>query len=100
MASFRGEMMTAFGQGTRSAAARYKSRRVGPAHNAAGHPTTAYRVLEGLTCGRCGGEIVAGALFLRRALSLTSGHGRGLTQAPLCAHCGPLTTTEGGPQDG
>ncbi len=100
MAAFRDEMTTAFGTGTRSSGARHKSSRVGPARYADGQPTTAYRALEWLSCGRCGEEIAAGALFVRRAVSLIARHGRGLTQAPVCARCCPLTVTGGGQQDG
>jgi len=102
MAAFRGDMMTAFGPGTRSSGAHHhsKSSRVGPARDADGQPTIAYRALERLSCGRCGAETAVGALFLRRAVSLTSGHGPGLTQAPICARCCPLTITGGEQDDG
>ncbi len=100
MAAFRNAMTPAFGPGTRSSGPRRKSNRVGPARSANGQPTTAYRALERLSCGRCGGEIAVGALFLRRAVSLTLGHGQGLTQAPICARCCPLTVISGGQQDG
>ncbi len=102
MAACRGDMTTAFGPCTRSSGTRHhsKSSRVGPARDADGQSTTAYRALERLSCGRCGAEIVVGALFLRRAVSLTAGHGPGLTQAPICARCCPLTVTGGGQDDG
>jgi len=100
MAAFRGDMTPAFGPGTRSSGPRRKSNRVGPARYADGQPTTAYRALERLACGRCGEEIAVGALFLRRAVSLTLGHGQGLTQAPICARCCPLTVTGGEQEDG
>jgi len=100
MAVFRGDMMTAFGPGKRSPEARHKSSRVGPARSANGQPTTAYRALEPLSCGRCGAEIAVGALFIRRAVSLIARHGRGLTQAPVCAQCCPLVVTSGGQEDG
>jgi len=100
MAAFRGEMTTAFSPGRRSSGARPQSRRVGPAHDADGRPTMAYQALERLSCGRCGGGIAAGDLFLRRAISLTAGYGVGLTQAPVCARCCPLTVTDGGQEDG
>ncbi len=101
MAAFRGEMTTAFGPDIRSSGARHhsKSSRVGPARDADGQPTTAYRALERLACGRCGAEIAAGELFLRRAVSLTPSHGLGLTQAPVCACCSPLTVIGGGQED-
>ncbi len=60
----------------------------------------AYQALERLSCGRCGGGIAAGDRFLRRAISLTAGHGLGLTQAPVCTRCCPLTVTDGGQEDG
>ncbi len=102
MAAFRGDMTTAFGPGTRSSGVRHhsKSSRVGPARDADGQPTTAYRALERLACGRCGEEIAVGALFLRRAVSLTPSHGLGLTQAPVCARCSPLTVIGGEQEDG
>jgi hypothetical protein len=102
MAAFRGDMTPAFGPGTRSSGARHhsKSSRVGPARDADGQPTTAYRALERLACGPCGGEIAVGALFLRRTVAITRGHGLGSTQAPVCARCSPLTVIGGEQEDG
>ena len=101
MVAFRGELTTAFSPGTRPGGAHRhsKSSRVGLACTTDGQPTMAYRALERLSCGRCGGEIAVGDLFHRRAISLTARHGRGLTQAPVCARCSPLTVTSGGRQD-
>ncbi len=102
MAAFRGDMTTAFGPGTHARGAHYKSksRRVGPARDADGQPTMAYQALERLSCGRCGGEIAVGGLFLRRTVSFTTSRGLGSTQAPVCARCCPLTVTGGGQEDG
>jgi hypothetical protein len=100
MTAFRGEMTAAFSPAIRAGATRHKSRRVGPARDGDGQPTTAYRALEGLMCGRCGGDIAVGELVVRRAVSLMARHGRGLTQAPVCARCRPLTVIEGRQQDG
>ncbi len=99
MAAFRDEMTSVFGSGKRPSGARHKSSRVGPARDADGQPTMAYRALEGLTCGQCGKEILAGELFVRRAVSLIARHGRGLTQAPVCATCRPLTRMSDGGGD-
>ena len=102
MAAFRSDMITAFGPGTHARGTHHKSKstRVGPAHAADGQLTTAYRALERLSCGWCGGEIAVGELFLRRTVSFTTGHGLGSTQAPVCARCCPLTVTGGGQEDG
>ncbi len=102
MAAFRDKMTTTFGPGTHSPRERHnsKSRRVGPACTADGQPTTAYRALGQLPCGQCGGEIMAGEVFLRRTVSFTEGYGRGLTQIPVCARCHPFTVRDRGQRDG
>ncbi len=100
MTASKDEITGALSLATPAVTTRHKSRRVGPAHTADGQPSSADHALERLVCGRCGGEIAVGEIFLRRAVSLTAWHGRGLTQAPVCAQCRPLTVIEGRRQDG
>jgi len=67
-----------------------KSRLVGPAWQADGTTTPAYRAVAPHVCGQCGAAIAPDALFSRRTVSRVEASAINLTQAPVCVACRPL----------
>ncbi len=67
-----------------------KSRIVGPARQADGTTTTAYRAVAPHVCGQCGAEIAPDALFSRHARPQMAYYSTGLSRVPMCVRCRPL----------
>jgi len=77
-----------------------KSRLVGPAWQADGTTTPAYRAVQPHVCGQCGAEIAPDALFSRRTVSRVGALAINLTQMPVCITCRPLQVEgDGGETD-